>query len=255
MLWNRRGIPARSVSPHSKLSILCAFMRVWGGRSETENDFQGYFLFLRLILTIWNQYRMLGYCVFKIICMSLEQDTCNVCICRGRAQLLLSHQFVKPSRKKQVLLIPEGFWHVFLSAGSPGLITFSSSRTVCEQALQNSLFLNFAFGGWAELSPAPEAGWQVTWVAQDRAGGKVRGKPAVTGWAVSLGKKEHNPICPCSARACEIALTPMWHGCGSFCSLAVISSGSTCPCSLMLLKTKFITKGCNNGHLDTCICL
>lgn len=90
--------------------------------------------------------------------MPLGQEACNVCICRGRAQLRLAHQFVKPSREKAVYAYPEGLSSISLSAGSTGLITFSSPRMVCEQVMQNSVFLNSAFSWWAELSPALGAG-------------------------------------------------------------------------------------------------
>lgn len=156
MLWNRPGVPARNVSPHSKLSVSCAFMGFWGDRSETEDDFQGYFLFLRLILTIWEQYGMLGYYVFKIICMSLEQDTCNFHICHGSAHLVLFHQFVKQSRKKQILLLQRDSdtysWvqEALASLPSPHHAWCVSRCCGTEQSLSE---LCFWLMGWSFSSP------------------------------------------------------------------------------------------------------
>lgn len=80
-------------------------------------------------------------------------------------------------------------------------------------------------------------------------------------------------ICLGSAYACKIPSSqscthPIWHGCAAvtaegtrdskksaFSSHSVTSLVSTCPCSLMLLKTKYNMKGCSNVHLGMFVCL
>lgn len=199
MLWNRPSIPVCDVPPHSKWSISCAFVGFCGDRSETGNYFQGYFLFLGLILTIWDQRVrdwMLGYYICNMIWASLGQETCKVCICHGRAQLGFSIE------EKAVYAHLEGLWSVSLSTGSTGLITFSSPYMVCEPAMQNSVFPNSAFSWRAELSPAPEVGWQVTWMAQELSRGKVSPSlearyHTVSGFTGEEGGPHLHRLCPC----------------------------------------------------------
>lgn len=132
------------------------------------------------------------------------------------------------------------------SAGRSVLITFSSPcrrcRMLCFQTLLWAHGLNF-HQSWRQ------GGRWLRW-HKSRAGEKSSLYPA----ASSLTGEEGSPICSGSARACKIALAqicahPIWHGCvgmaaeepcdpkrALFFSHAIISSGNTCLCSLVLLQ-------------------
>ena len=187
---------------------------------------------------------------FYMIWISLGQETCHTF--SWKDSFGACPPVCETIEEKTVYAPPEGLWSVSLSAGSTGSITFSSPRMVHEQVMQNSVFPNSAFGWWAELSSAPEAGRQVTWMAQELSRGKVSPCLEACYRMVSgFTGEEGSPICLGSAHACKVALPQicihltwmcgndcrraMWSQNSTLSAHAIVSSGSTCPCSLVLL--------------------
>lgn len=241
MLQNRPNISPYSISPHSKWNVPRAFVGFWGDGTEPGNYFQSYFVFLRFALNVWNDYQVY-YCISSMIYISLGQDLCNVAVEGLRWGLPTSSTNLCG---RQFMLWSESRVQEVLSSSPSPLHAWRVSRRcrmLCFQTLLWAHGLNF-HQSWRQ------GGRWLRW-HKSRAGEKSSLYPA----ASSLTGEEGSPICSGSARACKIALAqicahPIWHGCvgmtaeepcdpkrALFFSHAIISSGNTCLCSLVLLQ-------------------
>lgn len=153
--------------------------------------FQGDFLFLRLILAVWAQYQMLGKYVFNMIWIPLGQETCNVCICHGRAQLGFAHQFVKPSRKEQFMLTQRDSGAYPWAQGALASLP-SPPHAWCVSRWCRTAFVNSASSPDLNFHlPRRQGdrwlGWRI-----NRAGTKLclAWEPGITGWAAPLGRRQ-----------------------------------------------------------------
>lgn len=224
-----------------------------------RNYFQGDFLFLRLILAVWAQYQMLGYYVFNMIWIPLGQESCNVCICHGRAQLGFARQFVKPWRKKQFVLaqrdlelIPEHrkHWLHYLLLPMRGVWVGDAEQ--CLWALLPAL-------GWTFTSPGDKVtgDWDDTWTEQ----GQSYALPGITGWAVP----GEGGSSPCLCLLDHISPDPQSPHVTGMQSVTAESQKSTFPLCALCPRAghapaasccwnTFSMKGCSNVHLDLCLC-